>query len=84
MLYVKWLSALALLISVGWFIVDPGFEPGLSVVVSFSALISAFLIDKRRVRHTRQQLSVSRGGIGLQAGRDVNVSNINGGKNVEQ
>ena len=73
MAYVKVLAAIALLGSIGWAIVDPGFEPALAVVGSVSALVSAFLVEKRNARRANQRQSVSNSSIGVQAGRDVNI-----------
>jgi len=83
MVYVKFLAAVALLGSIAWTIADPGFESGLTVVGSLSALVSAFLVEKRNARLARQQQTVSKSSIGVQAGGDVNIGNIDGGKHVE-
>ena len=82
MAYVKLLAAIALIGSIAWVIVDPGFESGLSVVASISALVSAFLVEKRKARRTQHQ-SVSKSSIGVQAGRDVSIGNIGGDKHVK-
>jgi hypothetical protein len=83
MIYLKLLAALALIGSISWVIADPGFEPVLAVVGSISALVSAFLVEKRKMRREQQQQSVSKSSIGVQAGGDVNIGNINGDKHVE-
>lgn len=83
MIYIKLLAAITLIGSIAWVIADPGFEPVLAVVGSISALVSAFLVEKRKMRREQQQQSVSKSSIGLQAGGDVNIGNINGDKHVE-
>lgn len=83
MVYVKLLTTIALIGSIAWAIADPGFEPALAVVGSLSALVSAFLVEKRDARRARQHQAVSKSSIGVQAGGDVNIGNIEGGKHVE-
>jgi membrane associated rhomboid family serine protease len=82
MAYVKILAAIALIGAIAWVIADPGFESGLSVVGSISALVSAFLVERRNARRTQHQ-SVSKSSIGVQAGRDVSIGNIGGDKHVK-
>jgi hypothetical protein len=76
MLYVKLLSTIVLLGSIAWVIADPGFEPALAVVGSMSALVSAFLVEKRNARRAQQHQSVSKSSVGVQAGGDVSIGNI--------
>jgi hypothetical protein len=83
MAYVKALAAIALIGSIGWVIVDPGFEPALAVVGSISGLISAFLVEKRNARRAQQHQSVSKSSIGVQAGGDVNIGNIGRDKHAK-
>jgi hypothetical protein len=70
MTYAKVLSVIALVVSVGWAIAAPGFEPVLAVVVSLSALVSTFVIERRSAR-LRQRQAVSGSSVGVQAGGDV-------------
>ena len=83
MVYVKFLAAMALIGSIAWVIADPGFEPALAVVGSFSALISAFLVEKRNASRTQQRQSVSKSSIGLQVGGDMSVGNTRSDKHAE-
>lgn len=83
MVYVKLLAAIALIGSIAWVIADPGFEPGLAVVGSLSALVSVFLVAKRNARRAQQHQSVSKSSIGVQAGGNVNIGTIGGDKHVE-
>ena len=83
MVYVKFLAAIALIGSIAWFIAEPGFETALAVVGSISALISAFLVERRNARRAQQQQSISKSSIGVQAGRDVNIGSISGDKHVK-
>lgn len=83
MIYIKVLAAIALIGSIAWLIAEPGFEPALAVVVSSSALISAFVVDKRNAKRAQQHQSVSNSSIGIQAGGDVSVGNIGEDKHVK-
>jgi hypothetical protein len=81
--YVKFLAAIALIGSSAWVIADPGFEPALAVVGSISALVSAFLVERRNARRAQQKQSVSKSSIGVQAGGDVSIGSISGDKHVK-
>jgi len=81
--YVKLLLVVALVGSIGWVIAEPGFEPGLAVVASISALISESLIEKRNTRRAQQYQSVSKSSVGVQAGRDITIKHIGSNKHVE-
>lgn len=83
MILVKFLASIALLGSIAWVIADPGFEPGLAVVSSFSALVSAFLVGKRNARRAQQHQSVSQSSMGIQAGGNVSIGNVEGEKHAE-
>ena len=82
MVYVKLLAAIALMASVAWVIKDPGFESALSVVGSMSALVSAFVLEKRKARRNQRQ-SVSKSSVGIQAGGDVTVGSIRADKRAK-
>jgi hypothetical protein len=82
MAYVKFFAAIALIGSIAWVIWDPGFESTLSLVASISALVSAFLVERRNTRRMQQQ-SVSKSSIGVQVGGDVRIGNIGGDKHVK-
>ena len=76
MTYIKISAVIALLISCGWVYHDPSFEPALAVVVSFSTLLSAFIIEKRKIKRAQQQQqAVSGNSLGIQAGGNVNIGN---------
>lgn len=83
MAYVKFLAVIALIGSIAWIIADPGFEPALAVVGSISALVSAFVVEKRNARRAQQNQSISKSSIGVQAGGDVSIGNIGGDKHVK-
>lgn len=83
MIFVKFLAAIALLGSIAWVIADPGFEPGLAVVGSLSALVSAFLVEKRNAQRAQQYQSVSQSSVGIQAGGNVSVGDVKSNKHAE-
>ncbi len=73
MIYMKILSIIALVVSIIWFIKEPDYRSGLVAIGSISALISAFLIERKKERNAHQHQSVSGSSIGVQAGGDVNI-----------
>lgn len=82
MIYIKLLATIALIGSIAWVIVDPGFESALAVIGSISALVSAILVSKRTAR-SHQRQSVSKSSIGVQASGDVNIGDIGGHKHAQ-
>lgn len=76
MLIIKLLAGAALLGSIAWAVAAPDYEPVIAMITSLSALIAAFVSDKRREASTRQRQLVSGSGVGIQAGGDISVGNI--------
>lgn len=76
MLIVKFLSGLAFIGSIIWFIEQRDYEPAIAIVTSLSAFIAAWYGDKKLKRQATQNQSVSKNGIGIQAGGDVNMGSI--------
>ncbi len=76
MLVIKILASFALFGSIAWAITAPGYDSIISAITSLSALISAFIFQKKKVVYPSQKQSVSGDGFGLQAGGDLNVGNI--------
>ena len=70
---IRILSAIAIVVSVSWVYYDTMFESILAVVISISAMLSTFVNWT-----SEQQQTVSENSSGIQAGRDVTVSNTNG------
>jgi len=83
MIYVKFLSAIALICAIAWAIADLGFESAIAVLGSLATLVSVCLVDRRNARRAHQRQSVSESSIGVQAGGDVKIGSIGGNKNVE-
>jgi hypothetical protein len=81
---IKSLTFIALIVSIAWFISDRSFEPALAVLGSISALATAFAVEKRSKQYARQQhQSVSKTSMGIQAGGDVSIGDINSNKHAK-
>ncbi len=81
---IKFLAVVALIASIAWLVSDPSFEPALALIGSMSALVSAFVVEKRSKQHARQQhQSVSKSSMGIQAGGNVSIRDINSDKHVK-
>ena len=76
MLIIKFLSALAFIGSVAWFIALPDYEPAIAIVTSLSAFIAAWFGDKKMKRQANQNQTVEKDGVGIQAGGDVRMGNV--------
>lgn len=76
MLIIKILSGFAFIGSIGWFTAQPGYEPAIAVVTSLSAIIGAWLADKKTKQQANQNQTVGENGIGIQAGGDVNTGSL--------
>lgn len=76
MLIIKFLSGLAFIGSIGWFIALPSYEPAIAVVTSLAAFIAAWFGEKKSRKRGSQNQTVGTNGIGIQAGGDVKVGNI--------
>ena len=74
--FIKFLSGIALIVSLGWLYFEPGFEPLLTSVVSLSALISSFMFGKKvEDGDAKQVQKVSDHSSGIQAGGNVTINN---------
>lgn len=76
MLIIKLLSGLAFIGSVVWFIAQRDYEPAIAIVTSLSTFIAAWFGGKKLKRQANQNQTVSKNGIGIQAGGDVSMGNI--------
>ena len=74
---IKILSCIALIVSIAWLVSSPSFEPALALIGSMSALVSAFVVEKRSKRLAKQHQSVSNSSMGIQAGGNVSIGDIN-------
>jgi len=73
----KILSIVALIASIIWCFNRPDYDSVLAVVTSLSAVVALFFVRKRKRNPIKQNQVVSTHGVGLQAGGDINVKEIN-------
>ena len=84
MLIIKLLSGLAFIGSVAWFIAQRDYEPAIAILTSLAAFIAAWFADRKQKRQANQNQSISKNGLGIQAGGDVNLGSIRtSGKNKD-
>ena len=83
MVYLKILAGIALIVSILWALAKPGYDSGLAVVVSLSALLSLFLAGNKKHGVPRQQQVVSKSSLGVQAGGNVKIGTISRDKHAE-
>ena len=76
MLITKVLSGLTFIGSVVWFIAQPDYEPAIAILTSLTAFIGAWFVDQKQKRKVNQNQSISKNGIGIQAGGDVSLGCI--------
>jgi hypothetical protein len=75
-IFIKILSSVALIVSLGWLYFEPNFEPLLTSVVSLSALVSSFMLGKKvKDDNEKQVQNVSDNSSGIQAGGNVTINN---------
>jgi hypothetical protein len=75
--FIKVLSGIALIVSLGWLYFEPDFEPLLTSVVSLTALISSFAFGKKIKDDKEKQVqNVSDNSSGIQAGGNVTINNL--------
>lgn len=78
-LTLKITAIVALLVSVAWLFARPGFDSLAAVTAALVAFIAALLMKKESTAGESQNQVVTNGAIGIQAGRDANVTNAKSG-----
>ena len=76
-LVIKLLSALAFIGSVLWFIAEPDYEPAIVAITSLSGFIFLWVKEKKNQVTPLQNQTVADSGLGVQAGGNVNIGNVN-------
>lgn len=76
MILVRIFYLVAIIASIGWFFSTPGFDSGIAVLTSFSALLADVFRSRAKKKQTGQRQTVSSGGIGIQGGGDVTVGSV--------
>lgn len=72
MKFMKLLSLGAFGLSIAWMIFEPGFEPLITMVVTFIATGTAMYAERNLIRNQQQQ-KVASNSQAYQAGRDINI-----------
>lgn len=86
MALIKLLTTFALVGSIAWCITEPGYEPGIAIITSLSALVGALFVNRKKAKRDGQKQVVSENGFGIQAGGDVTTGDIKidqGDRNVQ-
>ena len=83
MMYVKILAAVSVVIAAAWLIAKPNYDSGFALAGALSALIGCFVVERRRDNRLSQRQQISGPAVGIQAGGDVNVSNLSVKRNVK-
>ena len=73
-IFIRILSLLALLVSIGWLYFEPGFEPVLTTIVSLSALISTFIFGNEPKAENSQTQTVKKNSSGIQVGGNFSIN----------
>lgn len=76
MLIIKLLPGLAFIGSVAWYIAQRDYEPAIAIFTALSAFIAVWFVDQKQERQANQNQYISKHGIGIQAGGDVNLGSI--------
>lgn len=79
----KILGGIILVFSTAWFIAQPGYESGLAIISSITALAYTFIKEKMTLQLNQQHQSVSKSSIGIQAGGNVNINVKDDDQNVK-
>ena len=69
------LSLAALLGSIAWLVVMPGFEPALAVMSSLTALAATSHLANKKKKSLSQNQTVGKNSTGIQAGGNVTIGN---------
>lgn len=69
-------SSLALLVALAWLIHSPAYDSAVACAGAAVAVISSFFL-KREEKPGAQTQHISESSVGIQAGRDANVRDIN-------
>ncbi len=72
-------ALVALLLSLAWLLFRPGFDSLVAVAAALVAFIAALLMKKESTPGHAQKQVVTDGAIGIQAGRDANVTDAKSG-----
>lgn len=72
--------------SIAWYISKPDYDSAIAIITSLSAFIATFIYIGKKSQKAPQSQIVAEKGIGIQAGRDIKMGDINvsqGAKDAE-
>lgn len=69
-------SSIAALLALAWLINKPAYDSAVAFAAAIAALLASFFL-KRETRTIGQTQNVASSSIGIQAGRDANIHDIN-------
>ena len=73
----KILSGVAFIVAAVWIYHDPKFDSYFAAAIALAAFVGCFVGGKRTPSKPGQSQQISRGSVGIQGGRDVNVGDVN-------
>lgn len=74
--FLKFLAGLSFIGSIAWFYSQRDYEPALAIIGSLSTFIGLWVADTKTKRKATQHQVVAQGGIGIQAGGDIQTGDI--------
>jgi hypothetical protein len=83
MLIVKILSGMALIGSIAWYISKPDYDSAIAIITSLSASIATISHIGKKSPKSAQSQVVAEKGIGIQAGGDIEIGDINVSQGVK-
>lgn len=69
-------SSIAALLALAWLINHPAYDSAVAFAAAVAALLASFFL-KRESRATGQTQNIAGSSVGIQAGRDANIQDIN-------
>jgi hypothetical protein len=73
----KLLSLAALIASIAWLVVMPGFESVIATISALAALLASSHLANKRKKSLSQKQTVGNGSTGIQAGGNISIGKDN-------
>jgi len=74
---IKLLSIIAFFASFAWCATNPSYEPLIVMVTSLATAVGAWMSGRKENPVAAQNQTVAEGGVGIQAGGEVHIENMN-------
>jgi len=71
---IKIISIIVVFASIIWFLIDPGFDPLITLGGSLITFITLFFVEKKREKGILQKQKVSSSSVGIQAGGNITIN----------